>query len=112
MINTIKINEAESLRTQLAEAQAWEKELRSKAQAAIDDTACGNPMIQENWEPLYWELHIALSRPSDYSALNEALARECERLADFAKSKSDLGSWWDMFETWLRTEASKHRGQK
>ena len=57
-------------------------------------------------------IEAILSRPADYSALPEALARECERLADFAKSKSDLGSWWDMVEAWLRTEAAAHRGNK
>ena len=48
------------------------------------------------------------SRPSGYSALNEALARECERLADWLERH--CGDATGIID-WLRNEADAHRAK-
>ena len=117
--------EIAELRTALAEAQARNVELRevlsNVGQALVWNCfgECrGYPesttlMTLSQADVLAKEI---LSRPADYSALNEAaLAKECERLADkqmVEQSKTTQHNYHHVFANWLREEASKHRGKK
>ena len=94
-------DEIERLQAALAEAQARNVELRESAMDMLRDPntvrLCKASVTLEK----------LLSRPADYSALSEALARECERLAN-------LG-WYDYISdneiaTRLLEEAAAHRG--
>ena len=127
-MSKIKLNPDEAQMQQaLAESQAREKELREVLEFY---------MAHGITESLYHKARKALSLPADYSALNEALAREDERiiqgLAARMKARFDahgstetgpgagyysyLNEACDdedkFFISWLREEASKHRGQK
>ena len=76
------------LRTQLAEAQARILHLESICAAYLPPN-----------------IHL-----TDYSALSEALAQECERLSDKLKTYPDDIGITQMTAKWLREEAAAHRG--
>lgn len=82
---------------QLAAAQATIAEMRGKVSQCLDEHYVGRKFSTNS-------LHDALALPTNQDALHEALARECERLAEVSEDYH--------MRTWLRKEAAAHRARK